>query len=1202
MRFLFSIVLCLVSIVSAQAQIYRFKHYNSGTGLPNNGVYGIYQDSKGYVWFATDGGASRYDGVNFLTISVQEGLIDTSVRAILEDKNGYTWILTRAGASFYDGKKIINYTTAEGLPSNEIRSALRSKDGTIWFGTAAGLCRYDGQTFQNYTMADGLPKGPIWSILEDRLGLLWLGIRGGGLVSFDGKNFTVYGNQEGLTSTEVFSIAEDRKNGLWIATGDGLFLFNGTSFQRYSTQDGMSSNSTNSVLVDNQNRVWCGTYGGGINRLENGKFKVFDRSNGVPDNFITCLMTDFEGNIWFGTRWGGAFRFTSERFANYTSEVGLGTGAITGIAEDLKGQVWFSSINDGLYSLDNRGKLKHYTTENGLIEDRLWTLFIDSKGRVWTGGQRGVSYYENEKFRSFSLKDIGINTFISAISEDSQGRIWFGSQTSIANAVVAYDGQQFRAYSEKDGLATSQMNTFALDRLGRFWICTEKGLYRMEGERFVNFEGTLPSKHVRCFHQDEQENLWIGTDNGLLQVRKDRSSRIYTRKDGLIDNYIQVISSKNGITWVGSARGLSTFDGKDFHNYTTKDGLINSNIMTGVCLHQQDGSIWFATAEGAVRYQEIKEMIIPRSPKTVISQVRTGDDKLDLQPTVYLSYNQNNITFEFAGLSFVDEESIYYSYHLEGFDAGWSNQTKNRSIRFTNLPPGKYTFFVKSIGSTGIWSEPEFVNIEISKPVWQAWWFRVSCLVTLALVGYGIYSWRVRYLLNLNHKKIANFTQLLESIRIINSRLELNRVLQNIAAESARLIDGEPGGIGLVEADQLVFRRLWQKGQWQDSNLTFKLGEGIAGIVASHGVARIVNDPKTDPDVVFPELIDNYYVHGLMDVPIIDSNGKVIGVLDVRRKAGNRPFTDSDCKLVEELAYQAAVALENASLYGKLEEKSLMLSESLSEIERLYQNEQQINYALQELDQMKTDFMIVSSHEMRTPLTVLKGYIELILEGALGSLTKSQMRSLETCLKTVDRLISSFNEILEIVKIDANRINLDIVKLDLKWVAKDLLNELDKHLQDRNLTLSVEIESSLPKVFGDLEKLRMVLKNLLQNAIKFTPDDGQIYLKAKLEGDMVHIRVEDTGIGIESSELERIFEKFYTGTDAMYHSSGEYEFGTRGAGLGLTIVRGYVRAHQGMIWAESAGSGKGSSFHILLPVNKSLPKHPDKETNQHLTY
>lgn len=1193
-RSIAAIAVCLMAFSIASAQTYRFRVYTSSTGLPSNIIYSLFQDSKGYIWFGTDSGVSRYDGVQYLNFSKESGLPDASVRAILEDRSGHIWIATKGGISRFDGETFRKFTTADGLPSNEVLSGILARDGTIWFGTAKGLSRYDGNSFHNFTEKDGIPAGSIWTLLEARSGALLLGIRGGGFVVYSGGVFRAYHVKDGLPDENVFGLAEDGTGSIWIATAYGFCRFDGSQFHRVTKEQGLSSDRGGKVLVDRYNRIWFATFGGGISRLENGKFTVFDRMHGLPDNYLTAIMEDSDGHVWVGTRWNGAFRFNSELFSNYTQSSGLSEGLVSGVSSAADGTVWVASVNEGLSAIRPDGRVERYREKQGLLEDALWSVYADSRGRVWTGGHKGVSAYENGRFRHFSLAEMGARDRISAIFEDKQGRIWFGSNSSTANGIISYDGTTFKRYTVEDGLINNQIESFGVDSEGKLWICAPTGISVFDGNSFTNYTGEhgLPDRRIICFYEDELGRKWIGTSNGLCLFDNNRF-RLFTTDEGLASNSIRSIISQGGKLWIGTSNGISSYDGKSFVAYTTRDGLISNTVSVAATARTSNGSVWFGTTDGVVRYTPSNKTFRPNPPRVYISGVRTKDQYFK-KDNVSLSYDQHSITVEFVGISLADEDMLRYSFQLKGLDSTWSTPSRERSVRFT-LQPGSYTFVVKAVSTAGLESEPKALLIEIAAPFWQRLWFRLTLLLIAAGIGFAIYQSRLRVLMRkqeerlaterrIQEQRVASLRQLLESIRVINSQLDLDTVLQNIAEESAMLVEGDPGGIGLLEGDRVVFKAIWQKGVWEKQKAVFRKGEGIAGLVASTGESIIVNDVSADSRVLFPELIQKYYVNGFIDVPIIDRQGRVVGVLDVRRKPGRPPFGDTERQLLESLAHQAAVAIENADLYGSLAEKNLMIAESLKELEKLYKSEQEVTRTLQELNQMKNNFMAITSHEMRTPLAVLKGYHEMLADGFLGELTDRQKQSIEICNRTIDRMNSTFNNILEMIKCDEKAIHLQMSPVDLAAIIESVLAEQQIFVKHRKQELSLVIPRKLPELLADGEKIRQVLVNLVQNAIKFTPDEGRIEIAVVIEREKLHVTVKDSGIGIESAELERIFDKFYTSRDWLHHTSGQYEYQARGSGLGLSIVRSYVEAHHGRVWAESEGAGKGSCFHVLLPL------------------
>jgi signal transduction histidine kinase len=674
---------------------------------------------------------------------------------------------------------------------------------------------------------------------------------------------------------------------------------------------------------------------------------------------------------------------------------------------------------------------------------------------------------------------------------------------------------------------------------------------------------------VTVIHEDERGRLWVGTSGGLA-LFDGKEFRVWSERDGLPSGVITALGSREGVLWIGTPAGLAVFDGKSFRTYGTKDGLASQQISMGAALRARDGSLWFGTPEGAVRQVEVRSGPEPPPPRLEITQVASARRRLTASAPLALAADETQLSFHYAALSFRDEAGVRYSSRLEGFEPDWSPERSERSIRFTNLPPGRYRFLVRARVREGAWSEPAAVALELAAPWWATPAFRALLALLLLGLGYAGYSLRVRALRREQERRYAQRLsaqqELLAAVRHINAGLALDAVLQNLAVDGAMLAGGKPVGIGLVRDGAVVFGRVWQGGNWEEAGRVERLGEGVAGGVAATGESRIVADRVA--------------------VPIRDRTGAVVGVMEVARPVGRPAFTSADRELLELLAHQAAVAIENASLYGDLQEKRVLLSESMWAMEELWKNEQRMREQVQELDRLKTNFMIVTAHEMRTPLTILKGHAELLLAGSAGEVPERQRRLLEVLQRNVDRMSAAFADILQMLQIEERRLRLRRQQVALEPIVQEAACGVRAFLELRRQTLEIEADPGLPRVLADPEKIHLVVTNLLENAIRFTPDEGRIRVRLwGSEGeDEVRLIVEDTGIGIEPKDLERVFEKFYTSMDSLHHKSGTYQFKTRGAGLGLSIARAYVEAHGGRIWAESAGAGQGSAFHVVLPV------------------
>jgi signal transduction histidine kinase len=315
-----------------------------------------------------------------------------------------------------------------------------------------------------------------------------------------------------------------------------------------------------------------------------------------------------------------------------------------------------------------------------------------------------------------------------------------------------------------------------------------------------------------------------------------------------------------------------------------------------------------------------------------------------------------------------------------------------------------------------------------------------------------------------------------------------------------------------------------------------------------------------------------------------------IGLLALGPKiSGDRYYSD-DLLLLGTLADQTAVALQNARLVDDLRarhEENLRLTEQL----------RAANRELTQLDRAKSNFIDIVSHELRTPLTLVRGYNDILRELlAEGTLTPDMGQEISmTVHEAALRLEQIVSTMLDVSLIDSETLALKLFEIPLSEVIGRVVNSWQDASRQRHLSLAVQGVDNLPPVIADPARLERVFSCLLQNAIKFTPDGGHIRIVGTLldthlppDQRAVQIMVADTGIGIASENLERIFEKFYRVGDVLLHSSGDAKFKGAGPGLGLTLARGIVEAHGGYIWAESAGQDEhtcpGSEFYVVLPV------------------
>lgn len=319
------------------------------------------------------------------------------------------------------------------------------------------------------------------------------------------------------------------------------------------------------------------------------------------------------------------------------------------------------------------------------------------------------------------------------------------------------------------------------------------------------------------------------------------------------------------------------------------------------------------------------------------------------------------------------------------------------------------------------------------------------------------------------------------------------------------------------------------------------------------------------------------------------SKDRVVGMVSLTRRERGA-FSQQDVLLAATFALQAAVALENAALYEEITRFNQQLEQMVQ------QRTEELRLALAKLERMdknKGDFINVAAHELRTPLTIMRGYLQMVQADSAVQSNPYLKQALDGLDRGTQRLQEIINSMLDVARIDNEALDLKPEIVTLSTLARRIQADFQSYLEDRKLTLKLFDLEGLPLIQGDSALLLKVLQNVVINAIKYTPDGGEITISGRRAvdpqyGDCVEILIQDTGIGIDPDHHELIFEKFYSTGSVALHSSGKTTFKGGGPGLGLAIARGIVQAHKGRIWVESPGYNEetcpGSCFHILLPV------------------
>ncbi len=284
---------------------------------------------------------------------------------------------------------------------------------------------------------------------------------------------------------------------------------------------------------------------------------------------------------------------------------------------------------------------------------------------------------------------------------------------------------------------------------------------------------------------------------------------------------------------------------------------------------------------------------------------------------------------------------------------------------------------------------------------------------------------------------------------------------------------------------------------------------------------------------------------------------------------------------------------EEKRIAEELEKKNLEMAKINSELLRS-------NQELKRVSEVKTKFLSIASHELKTPLTSIKGYSEIIIDNMKDKTEASVYSMIESIDRAADRLHDVINNMLDVTRIEQKRLRLKPETMSLNETATECIDELSQFATRRHIIFKCDFAEYRPSFYGDKMRMHQVFTNLFSNAIKFSPDNSSVEVVIDVDKEeRFHIIVTDHGIGINADELDKIFDPFYEIASTSRHSTDSAKFMGGGTGLGLSIVRGVVERHGGVIWAESEGARKGeflgSQFHILLPVRSRI-KWDDDET------
>ncbi|MBN1180981.1 MAG: hypothetical protein JXB49_01750 [Bacteroidales bacterium] len=1122
------------------------------------------------------------DNLHFRYITIENGLVNNKVNALCYDEKGFIWIGTDEGLNRFDGyvlRAFHSYSTdTASTISDQVFALLADTEGFLWIGYNDRLERLDLETEEYSTISyhnEAIEK--IRDIYQYQNNI-WI-CSAQGLFYYDLKTETLhFYNEENphFKLVDLFSILIDDRENMWVGTHDaGVHIISRNTNEVKHIQ--ISKNyRIESMFRDSSKNIWIGALNNGLIKFspEDSSFtSLIINSADTYTSRIRDIGQDKNGTLFFATR-GGLYKksLNTDEFilvARADLELAkLNYNSIFSLLIDKYDMLWLGTYAGGVNYADlyqkkfNNILLDQNKNNTGLNSEIVYAIEEDEKGNFYFGtANGGINYYNKEtgKFTYYvQRREIdGAGNTVYWIKQENPQKYWFTMYMGgigLLNPLtgkIRYTDPEEKGCNELNGLSVYSLMQ---DSKGNEWVCTETGLM-LKGQDgcyhpLPKEMGTLPDDKVFLVHEDDKHVLWIGTEENGLYTYK--NSEFIPFRPDLIKGTIQVIfeDSHNNL-WVGGSKsGLSCIGTDTVVKYTIQHGL-PSNSICGI-LEDGKNNLWISTHYGLVKfinavndpvqdtaniriYNESdglssKQFNFAAAKKSVDGQMYFGS----IKGVTYFKPDEivDNTILPNVVLTrlFVTNEEVLPNQLFKGRDL------LTKTISYTDNLEIKQTDKLFTI---------EFAGLHYANPDKNTYRY--------ILLGFDE-DWHYTDA----SRRVATYTN-----------LNGGRYTFVVEATNNDGIWGNPAELNIRVIPQFT-KTIW-----------FKLLIIVIAFVILFGYYIIRMRQIRQQTITLEKLVK-------LRTQEIEDKNKILMEQYVQLNETNTLLEERQTQIeeqTEELKAQKeklivqAQSLEKAN--NALNEKNIELSDRQEEIiqmndELKYQTDEleKMNTKLHELNATKDKFFSIIAHDLKNPFQTITGFLELIK-------TKFKILPEDKILKYIDLSYNTskntFNlleNLLNWSRSQTNQIKYDPAVLYLNEILLGNIDAMEANLANKKIKVYTEFPKNYT-IFADRNMVNTVIRNILSNAIKFTPLNGVITISLKEIDDSILTCIEDTGIGIPPALLETLF-------DMERSFTKEGTEGETGTGLGLILCKEFVNRNNGSIWAESE-ENKGSKFYFTFP-------------------
>jgi ligand-binding sensor domain-containing protein/serine phosphatase RsbU (regulator of sigma subunit) len=748
-----SIVLCLILSSSIlKGQVYQFKNYGAGSKIPNNFIYTLNQDNRGYIWIGTGSGLARFDGFNFYNTVFPDSAQGRYPVSSLKDKNGNLWFGCNDGTVFRTEEGVLKAVILKN--SKSVSAIVEGPDGFIYIVPQGGaLFRVSSQDpgkIMTYPVDQNLT---FFSACFTRTGNLLIGTMENIIIGKPDENsFTILKTIEGFDYSRILAIKKIKDKDTYIIGTDGNGLFKlvlspeGDHITRFSNHSELENITVQSITEDADGDFWIPTNGKGVLKLglsgndETVRSSDFiDKSSGLPGNNAGIVLQDNEGNYWIGLFGDGLSLLNSLAFRFYSP--GANPGASNIIYAHKLYNDYFLGTPYGYYMLDlqNNRVLSYTDLLQKTGKNEIASYCVDKENNTWIGTKGGGLYVRNAAGNLQLFRKTGNSgeDFISDVEADNK-YVWLGTLDGLI--ILDRETKNLKAkYTINNGLPHNSINKIYLTSKGTAAVATKTDrLYLIDPENGVIagkaiMYGTTMNEII-AFCETADGSLWASTaGNGVFEFYGD-SLRSFSRSDQLMSDYCySILADSLNRIWVGHERGFSRYDlnagvMRTFETVFAKGGSCNPDGM----YESPDGKVLIGTTEGVIVYDRFKDKKPRMAPVTNINFITVNDSTYPYQPSFVLPYSKRyKIAVNYVGINFSNPEKVYYLTRLDNWDEEWSKLSSDREVLYSPRD-GHYKFNVRSIDDEGYSQDsPVSFELTIKKPFWRTGWFIASVIALL---------------------------------------------------------------------------------------------------------------------------------------------------------------------------------------------------------------------------------------------------------------------------------------------------------------------------------------------------------------------------------------------------------------------------------------------------------------------------------------